>query len=358
MSIKVFDFFSGCGGTSKGFQQAGLDVRLGIDIDMDAGKTYKLNFPSAGFICDDIRNIQPKQLAEYIGERNEPLLFCGCAPCQPFSKQNRQKSENDPRINLLGEFFKFIDHWLPEYIFIENVPGLQKIKDVASTPLGNFLQKIQALGYHYDLRVFPALWFGVPQTRERLVILASKSAKISLPSPTHGVGKKPFSTVYDWIGHLSPIEAGQRDSFDKEHVAASLSPINLERIKATTEGGNRQSWPEHLKLECHKNHTGHSDVYGRLSWHKPASAMTTRCISYSNGRFGHPEQNRALSVREAACLQTFPMDYVFYGSLASKSKQIGNAVPPLMAQAVGRQIIEHEATVADLSKNNLAQIAE
>lgn len=124
-----------------------------------------------------------------------------------------------------------------------------------------------------------------------------------------------------------------------DHTAAKLSAINIKRIQATPEGKGRESWPEDLILDCHRKYSGHTDVYGRLSWDKPASGLTTRCISYSNGRFGHPEQDRAISIREVALLQTFPFDYIFTGSMVSKAKQIGNAVPPKMAEALGKAII-------------------
>ena len=340
--IKVFDFFSGCGGTSCGFQQAGLDIVLGLDVDHDAAQTYRSNFPNAAFIEDDIRTLDASVLDPWMADRDAPVLFCGCAPCQPFSKQNRQRAKIDPRKILLSEFGRFVEHWLPEYVFIENVPGMQKLRGNKG-PLPAFKSLLKKLGYHFDVKVLPALWFGVPQTRGRLVLLASREAGISLPEPTHGPDKKPYSTVQDWIGGLAPLAAGQTDAKDPSHRAATLSKLNLARISATPEGGGRENWSKSLLLDCHKNYVGHTDVYGRLAWSKPATGLTTRCISYSNGRFGHPDQDRAISVREAACLQTFPMDFVFCGSLNSRAKQIGNAVPPLMARSVGQKICDHSS---------------
>lgn len=338
--VKVFDFFSGCGGTSCGFDQAGMDVVMGLDIDADAARTYRANFPQAQFIESDIRTLPTEVLAPLLVERNSPILFCGCAPCQPFSKQNLQKDVNDPRRGLLTEFGRFIQVWLPDYIFIENVPGMQRIKG-DDGPLQGFKDLLTKLGYNYQIGVLPALWFGVPQTRERLVLLASRLPGIKLPEPTHGLNKAALSTVQDWIGNLPVIRAGETHLDDPDHQAASLSDINLKRISLTPEGGNRESWPQSLWLDCHRDHKGHSDVYGRLSWNKPAAGLTTRCISYSNGRFGHPEQNRAISVREAACLQTFPRHYAFKGNLNARARQIGNAVPPLMAQRFGEAILAH-----------------
>lgn len=338
--IKVFDFFSGCGGTSCGFEQAGLDIVLGLDIDKDAAQTYRSNFPSAAFIEADICTLGTDILNPWLEDRNDPILFCGCAPCQPFSKQNRQRGEADVRRNLLSEFGRFVEDWLPEYVFIENVPGMQRVKGQKG-PLPAFKALLKRLGYTYDIKVLPALWFGVPQTRERLVLLASRSPAIALPVATHGPGKLPFTTVKDWIGDLAELEAGATDPVDPSHRAAELSDLNLARIGATPEGGGRENWPDHLLLDCHRNHKGHTDVYGRLAWNKPAAGLTTRCISYSNGRFGHPEQDRAISVREAACLQTFPTSFVFSGNLNSKARQVGNAVPPAMARVIGMTIIAH-----------------
>ncbi len=337
--INVIDFFSGCGGTSCGFKSAGLDIALGIDVDFDASLTYKNNFPEADFLQVDIRELNPIDLSPWIA-KGKPTLFCGCAPCQPFSRQNRSKSSQDPRRNLLNEFSRFIEYWKPDYIFVENVPGMQRIEGTEG-PLAAFTESLSNLGYHYQLGVLPALWFGVPQVRERLVLIATKTAPIELPKPTHGPGKLPFGTVRNWIDGLPAIAAGQTHPDDNDHRAAVLTEINLSRIKATPEGGSRDSWSESLWLDCHKQHKGHKDVYGRLAWDKPAAGLTTRCISYSNGRFGHPEQHRAISVREAACLQTFPRKFNFFGNLNSKARQIGNAVPPLMAQAIGSHILSH-----------------
>jgi DNA (cytosine-5)-methyltransferase 1 len=343
--IKVFDFFSGCGGTSCGFQQAGLDIVLGLDFDKDAAQTYRINFPNSAFIEEDIRALHVDTLEPWMLDRSSPVLFCGCAPCQPFSKQNRQRSRIDPRKNLLSEFGRFVERWLPDYVFVENVPGMQRVKGDKG-PLAKFKSQLKKLGYQFDVKVLPALWFGVPQTRERLVLLASRGAGIDLPSATHGPGKMPYATVKDWIWGLRPISAGETDADDPSHRAALLSPLNLARIASTPEGGGREHWPNHLILDCHREHKGHTDVYGRLAWDRPAAGLTTRCISYSNGRFGHPEQDRAISVREAACLQTFPENFVFEGNLNSKARQIGNAVPPLMARSVGYAIVHHSILTA------------
>lgn len=339
-NIDVFDFFSGCGGTSCGFKQAGLSIKMGLDIDADAAATYKANFPEAEFIQKDIKALPAEAISEIIGERKSKLLFSGCAPCQPFSKQNRHAKEDDIRITLLEEFGRFINYWKPEYVFIENVPGMQR-QAAKSETFRKFLKLLTSLGYQYDVKLIEAQWYGVPQKRTRLVLLASLSGEIFLPEPSHGFGKSAYSTVRDWISDLPSLNCGEIDASDPDHFAAELSDLNLRRIRATPEGGGREHWPKELLLDCHKDFKGHSDVYARLSWDKPASGLTTRCISYSNGRFGHPEQDRALSLREAACLQTFPRTFTFRGLKQSKARQVGNAVPPLVAQAVGSKIKQH-----------------
>jgi len=219
-------------------------------------------------------------------------------------------------------------------VFVENVPGIQHIS-YADSPLALFIDLLISLGYNQPaVEIVTAAQYGVPQHRKRLVLLAAHKCIVSFPRPSHGIecGLLPFSIVGDWIANLPPISAGEVDLYDPDHASMKLSGINLLRIQHTREGAGRESWPDELLLACHRSHKGHSDVYGRLSLARPASALTTKCISYSNGRFGHPTEDRAISVREAACLQTFPRSFRFCGSLGSKAKQIGNAVPPLLAE--------------------------
>lgn len=340
--VNVFDFFSGCGGTSSGLKSAGFDIAFGLDIDRDSGETFQINNPSAHFISKNISDVSVTEISEIINDiakKNEMTLFCGCAPCQPFSRQNKDRLKDDPRKALLCEFGRFVNAYTPDFVLVENVPGIQNV-DVNNGSFQLFLDILNKNEYFFDFGVMPALWFGVPQTRERFVLIASRHSHITLPEKTHDGSIVKFSTVKDWIKHLPPINAGEAHPEILDHVSARLSELNLRRIMATPEGKGRESWPQELILECHKTHKGHSDVYGRLAWEKPASGLTTKCISYSNGRFGHPSQNRALSVREAACLQTFPMDYTFRGGLQSKARQIGNAVPPKMAEAIGRHILK------------------
>ena len=342
--IKVYDFFSGCGGASLGFQEAGMDITLSIDIDSNSIKTFSYNIPNAILINKDIRLVNEEDIEVYF-DRNLPSLFSACAPCQPFSKIKRARA-NDDRIHLLAEFSRFVKYYKPDYIFLENVPGIQN--RYGDDPLNSFLVLLNTLGYTYTIKVIEAQSYGVPQKRSRLVLIASSSGAVSFPKPTHGYKSRPYSTVKNWIWKLPPIEAGQTHSIDPMHRSASLSNTNLLRIKMTPPEKGRESWSEDLVLECHKDHTGHSDVYGRMKWNLPASTLTTRCISLSNGRFGHPEQNRAISLREAALLQTFPRQFLAFGSLNSMARQIGNAVPPLLAKKIGRQFVKHFLTLGKI----------
>ena len=208
----------------------------------------------------------------------------------------------------------------------------------------NFTQKLEGLDYKTSHGVVRSQDYGVPQRRTRLVLLASRLGPIGFPPKTHGPGtaRPTYATVADWIGKLPAIAAGETHPRVPNHRAAGLSPLNLRRIRATPAGGGWQDLPDDLLPQSRKSgFSGFTDVYGRLRWDSPAPALTTRCISYSNGRFGHPQQDRAISVREAACLQTFPTDFVFTGSLNSQARQVGNAVPAILAQQFGEFVISH-----------------
>lgn len=344
MPIHVHDFFCGCGGTSAGFRAAGLEIRLGIDIDPDAQRTFETNFPEATFLRRNIFNLPVDTIEPYIVRDADVVnLFCGCAPCQPFSRQNKNPENRKTEAGLLYEFATFVEYYLPELIFLENVPGIQNVDDDVG-PFGDFVAFLKQLGYWLDYDVVESKNYGVPQQRRRLILVASRLGPISLPAETHGPGSThpSYSTVWEWISKFPPIAAGETHPDIPNHRAARLSERNLERIRATPAGGGRFDWPEELMLRCHLGeYHGHTDVYGRMHRDRPASGLTTRCISLSNGRFGHPDQDRAISVREAASIQTFSDDFVFFGSLNSMARQIGNAVPVDLAHVFGKHFITH-----------------
>ena len=353
VTVRVYDFFAGCGGASGGFRASGMEIALALDHDADARASFQANFPDAHMEPADIRNVSIDAIrCRTESEDPNPVLFTGCAPCQPFTKQNTKRPEpdQDERVPLLAHFAHLVEGCRPDLVFVENVPGLQKL-DSDTQPFGEFLSRLDAAGYKVDYRAVLLARYGIPQLRRRLVLVASRHGAVRLPDETHGPGapNERYATVRDWISHLPPIRAGEAHGKVPNHMAANLSERNLERIKATPEGGGHRDWPEHLRLDCHQGFSGYSDVYGRMSWNAPASGLTTRCTSYSNGRFGHPEQDRAISVREAACLQTFPEDFVFQGSMKSMARQIGNAVPVRLAKLVGHRFIEHLKDVGRVS---------
>ncbi len=342
--ILAYDFFSGCGGTSEGLRAAGIKPVMGLDIDREAMSTYAHNFKGATPVNRNVCELATSELMHlFERERRSPILFSACAPCQPFSRQNRQRKEKDSRISLLEELGRFVRRFRPELIFIENVPGLQSFSETEDGPLHRLFDLLDTCGYWNTCATLDAQFYGVPQNRRRLVVVASLYGKFTFPQPTHGpeAGMEPVLTVRDAIGHLPPIESGTSDESVANHYASSLSARNLERIRSISEGGDRRSWSEHLKLDCHVGLRGYTDVYGRMRWDRPSPSLTTRCISLSNGRFGHPEQDRAISVREAASIQSFPDSFVFFGSVNAMARQIGNAVPPKLAEVIGRAIIKH-----------------
>lgn len=342
----VIDFFCGCGGTSEGLKQAGMNILLGLDFDKDALQTFARNHPDAQVINRDIREVSVDDLLRLIPglakkRRKRPLLFSACAPCQPFSKQNRQKSSDDRRISLLSECERFVVALEPDYILIENVPGIRSTS-ADEGPLDRFLSQLKALRYQEPVvQVLKAERFGVPQLRRRLIVMVAKNGRaVNELSETHGPGKENLVTVRDTIAKYPSLEAGQTDAIDALHRAASVSPLNLKRLRATPVNGGRLDWNADLRLSCHSK-PGHTDVYGRMNWDRPAPTLTTRCVSVSNGRFAHPEQDRGISLREAAALQTFPEDFQFAGATISIAKQIGAAAPPLLAKKIGENFTRH-----------------
>lgn len=321
---------------------AGMQIVLGIDNDEDAKRTFECNFPESSFMMRDIRYVGSEDLENYLpADPTQPLLFLGCAPCQPFTKQNTNRKLGEELRLLLREFGRFVEHFEPTFIFVENVPGIQDTND-ETAPFHAFVRLLTKIGYHIAFDTILCQDYGVPQRRKRLVLIASVLGELNFPSATHGPGTEhlEYATVRSAIGDLPPLEAGQSDETVLNHRAAGLAPVNLRRIMATPEGGGRLDWPPELVLNCHNgDYTGHTDVYGRLVWDQPASGLTTRCISLSNGRFGHPVQHRAMSVREAGCLQTFPRNFEFKGSLAAMARQIGNAVPVRVAEVFGNLFV-------------------
>lgn len=337
--LKAVDFFCSVGGVSLGFKQAGIEVLGGIDIDESCKETYVKNI-EAKFLSADVSNLDKKKVGKFfkIRRNQKNLIFVGCSPCQYYSNIKTNKEKSCKTRLLLADFQDFVDYYRPGFIFIENVPGLDSNPE---SPLGKFKTFLLENGYVFDDEVLNAKYFSVPQNRRRYVLIATRvKEEIKLPEED----RSNIRTVKDAIGNLikfPPIEHGKVDKSGFIHSSARLSPINEKRIKNTPHnGGGRLDWKnKNLQPACYKNHDGHTDVYGRMYWDKPSPTITTRFISYSNGRYGHPEQDRAISLREGATLQSFPEDFVFYSkSQGIVAKMIGNAVPPLLAKSIAESL--------------------
>lgn len=340
MKVYAVDLFCGVGGLTCGMQKAGIKVMAGYDIEESCRFPYEYN-NHAEFVHKDIKEVTVEEVLSKYPPDTEIKVLMGCAPCQPFSSYSHKYKGNKnliQKMELLSYFGNLIEKIKPEIVSMENVPQL-----VHEPVFKDFVNTLNNNGYAIDYKVVFAPEYGVPQNRKRLLLLASRIGEIKLIDPLFT--KDNFPTVRDAIGKLKKLESGEVDSEDDLHRTRKLSDLNLERIKASRPGGSWKEWDEKLLPECYKKITGNTfkSVYGRLEWDKPSSTITTQFIGYGNGRFGHPEQNRALSLREGALLQTFPENYKFYdGQISSVNKvavQIGNAVPPKLGEVIGISII-------------------
>ena len=341
MPTQVVDLFCGIGGLTCGLAHAGLNVVAGLDIDPTCQYTYEHN-NHVPYHIQNIREVTALQINELYAEGVTKILV-GCAPCQPFSQMRfkmGQRNIKDDKYNLLLEFGRLIEEVHPTIISMENVP---QISD--TIVYREFLAILDRNGYHYDPQVVFCPNYGIPQTRRRFVLVGSLLGPIQLIEPTH----IPADVhVVDFIGNLPHIGAGQIDENDPLHRASTLSPINLQRIQASVPGGTWKDWPEELRCPCHRRDTGNTygSVYGRMSWNQIGPTITTQFYNYGTGRFGHPEQDRALSIREGALLQTFPPDYDFIDPergfvIRDIARHIGNAVPVRLGEIIGQSIIGH-----------------
>ncbi|QTP56325.1 DNA cytosine methyltransferase [Billgrantia sulfidoxydans] len=338
-NIACIDLFCGAGGLTHGLVLEGIDVTAGVDVDPACRYPFETNNQGARFLKRDVRELEGEELNSLFGE-SEVRLLAGCAPCQPFSTYaQRYDIKRDHKWGLLYEFSRLAEATTPDLVTMENVPSLAKNKVFL-----DFVEELERLGYRTHHEIVDCSKYGVPQTRRRLVLLASRHGDIRLVPPTTPEPR----TVQDVIGHLPRIKAGEALPSDPLHTASSLSDINLKRIRASKPGGSWKDWPEHLVAACHRSKTGstYPSVYGRMEWGRPAPTMTTQCHGYGNGRFGHPSQDRAISLREAAILQSFPETYKFAAchedvSFSTLARLIGNAVPVELGRAVGKSVWAH-----------------
>ncbi|OBQ22915.1 MAG: modification methylase [Anabaena sp. WA113] len=339
VSIATVDLFCGAGGLTHGFEQAGLPVNVGYDIDPACRFPYEHN-NKAKFILQDIENVSGSDLAEHFSGSSIKIL-AGCAPCQPFSNYSRRYNDKQSKWKLLQDFVRLVKESEPDIISMENVLQLKY-----HSVFQEFIENLENLKYYLEPYEVNCLNYGIPQSRRRLVLLASKFGKINLISQTHNKGR--YETVRKTIEHLEPLAAGEKSKTDKLHICSKLSNLNLKRIQASKPGGTWRDWPPELIAKCHTKKSGKSypSVYGRMEWDKPSPTITTQCFGFGNGRFGHPEQHRAITLREAALLQTFPENYQFIApnedlAVIPIGRLIGNAVPVKLGEVIGRSILEH-----------------
>ncbi|HHQ1025684.1 TPA: DNA cytosine methyltransferase, partial [Listeria innocua] len=329
---------------TRGVTNEGIDVIAGIDIESSCEYAYEQN-NSAYFINKDIKEVTGKEIEKLFPKDTDIKILMGCAPCQPFSSYSRRYKNNEKTIqkmDLLDYFGQLVIDVKPEIVSMENVPQLRN-EHVFKT----FINTLEEQGYNVFWEIVYAPEYGVPQNRKRLVLLASKLGSIELVESMYDVSCYP--TVRDSISTLTKIKSGETDKKDIMHKSVKLNTKNLKRIKQSKPGGTWKDWDEDLLLTCHKKETGksYSSVYGRMEWDKPAPTITTKFFGYGNGRFGHPEQDRAISYREGAILQTFPLDYRFINeqsgsiSYSQLGIQIGNAVPVKLGEAIGKSIKKH-----------------
>jgi DNA (cytosine-5)-methyltransferase 1 len=339
--ISAVDLFCGVGGLSYGLQEAGIPVVAGVDLDISCGHPFRSNI-EADFHLQDVRRLTAEDLSAMWRPRAAVRVLAGCAPCQPFSSYRRgADTSRERQWPLVDEVRRLVEGTMPQIVTMENVPRI-----VNASVFTNFVTRLRELEYHVDVRSCYCPAYGLPQHRRRLVLLASRLGEITVPAGT--VGAAEYVTVQDVIGDLPPVAHGQTHPGDRLHKSRALTEINLRRIRCSRPGGTWEGWPEELRAPCHRRTSGATfrNVYARMAWDEPSPTITTMAYNFGTGRFGHPEQDRALTLREAAILQSFPPGYDFVSpdspvQFAPLGKLIGNAVPPLLARVVGTTIVEH-----------------
>jgi DNA (cytosine-5)-methyltransferase 1 len=352
--VKALDFFCGAGGLTRGLLDAGIEVLAGIDNDERLRRTYEHNNPPSRFLTEDVRKFNIHANRRELGIADDDIVvYAACTPCQPFSTLNQRRGK-DERKELLIAFGELVETAPPDFIIVENVPGLHNAygREVYT----RFLDQLTRAGISdRDAAKLDAADYGVPQVRKRFIMVASRRGAIKLPSKNES-GRQ---TVRDAIEKFPPPQVGIEGARSAHaesaratritypdfpnHVTRELPEKHLKIVAAVPkDGGSRKDIKdESVLLDCHKkNPTLHKDVFGRMKWDAPAPTMTCRCTDTYCGRFVHPEENRGLSLREAAAIQSFPPEYEFFGTFLHAARQIGNAVPVRLANQLGLQVLE------------------
>lgn len=335
--IDAVDLFCGGGGLTCGLRLAGVHVKMGVEIDEQCRYAYEHN-NHATFLCKSVTDLTGADIRSQY-EKGHISLLAGCPPCQTFSSYNQKAKWQDPRYRLPSQYKRLVEETMPDLVALENVPLLTK-KGV----FNSLVKKLKELGYHVDWKIVFCPEYGLPQRRKRVILLGSRLGPIKVPEPSFAAPP----TVRAMIGDLPPVSAGECHPDDRLHFCAALSPLNMKRMRASRQAGTWRDWPEELVAACHTKKSGktYPGVYGRMSWDKPAPTMTTQFYGFGNGRFGHPEQDRAITIREGAIFQGFPRDYQFMPegvkpNISLLGKMIGNAVPVGLGQLIGEALIKH-----------------
>lgn len=342
--IACVDLFCGAGGLTHGLIEAGIRVVAGVDFDEACAHPFAANHKQSKFYKRDVAKLKASEVDSWFGNASVRVL-AGCAPCQPFSTYSqRYETVGTERWGLLYHFARLVKETRPDIVTMENVPTVTKHE-----VFDDFVAALRKQGYDVWFDIVDAVSFGLPQRRRRTVLLASLYGPIKLQEPE----SSPTKTVRDVLKELPPLRHGGSDENDPLHTASSLSPLNYERIKASKPGGTWRDWPKKLIAKCHLKESGktYPGVYGRMKWDEPAPTLTTQFYGFGNGRFGHPSQARALSLREGAILQGFPQDYSFVPDgepveFKTLGRMIGNAVPVELGRVIGESIIEHVGRIS------------
>lgn len=331
-ALTAVDVFCGCGGVTEGLKRGNIKVIAAIDNNPIACRTYKHNHPDVHLYDKDINDINVQDIySRHFDKRNLDLLVV-CAPCQPFSSQNKALNSMEDHLKLILNAVEFARVLKPKLIFFENVPGITR--NGFRWIIGDLRIQLEKLSYVVcEPETVDAADYAVPQRRKRAIMFAVKGSMPVLPRPLTPVGRR--ITVRNAIGNLPVLLSGEADSRDSLHHSRNHRPLALERLShIPKDGGSRDSLPDNLVLRCHKEYTGHPDVYGRMRWDDVAPTLTTGCVDITRGRFAHPTEDRAITLREAARLQTFPDEYYFHGSDTDVATQIGNAVPVRLIESL------------------------